>query len=140
MLGSLLSRSVPSTPDVEYAVDSDLPGVSGSPTAVVPARGELEYRLSMCPQFGGVFTGSITFTAPGGIITWFTVEVRRPGDLGHLRRVDASSQPYRSQRFPTAVAAFRTLYKCLWLPYTPHDDVQGALVSTSVSGNLRGER
>lgn len=50
--------------------------MTGSPQLVVPAKGEAEYKLSMCPQFGGVFTGSLTFTAPAGVVTWFTVEVR----------------------------------------------------------------
>ena len=67
---------------LEYIVDSDLPGVSGCPGVTVPARGQADYRLSMCPQFGGVFTGSLTFTAPGGVVTWYTVEVRR--DSGTL--------------------------------------------------------
>lgn len=49
--------------------------MSGSPGITVPARGLADYRLSMCPQFGGVFTGSLTFTAPGGVVTWYTVEV-----------------------------------------------------------------
>lgn len=62
--------------DLEYTVDSDLPGVSGSPGLTVPAKQEAEYALSICPQFGGVFTGSLTFTAPGGLVVWYTVEVR----------------------------------------------------------------
>lgn len=61
--------------DMEYTVDSDLPGVSGSPTLTIPAKEEAEYKLSVCPQFGGVFTGSLTFTAPGGVVVWYTVEV-----------------------------------------------------------------
>ncbi|CAM9982386.1 unnamed protein product, partial [Ectocarpus sp. 13 AM-2016] len=62
--------------DMEFAVDSDLPGVSGSPGLKVPAKQEAEYTLSICPPFGGVFTGSLTFTAPGGIVVWYTVEVQ----------------------------------------------------------------
>lgn len=62
--------------DLEFAVESDLPEVAGSPSVTVLAKSEVEYKLSMCPKFGGVFTGSVTFTAPGGIITWYTVEVR----------------------------------------------------------------
>ncbi|CAN0472668.1 unnamed protein product, partial [Ectocarpus sp. 12 AP-2014] len=62
--------------DMEFAVDSDLPGVSGSPGLTVPAKQEAEYTLSICPPFGGVFTGSLTFTAPGGIVVWYTVEVQ----------------------------------------------------------------
>lgn len=42
----------------------------------MPAKQEAEYTLSICPQFGGVFTGSLTFTAPGGLVVWYTVEVR----------------------------------------------------------------
>lgn len=68
--------------DIEYAVDSDLPGVSGSPTVTVPAKGDFDYRLSICPQFGGVFTGSLTFTSPGGLLTWYTIEVRSVLRLG----------------------------------------------------------
>ncbi|CAM9742155.1 unnamed protein product, partial [Ectocarpus fasciculatus] len=62
--------------DMEFAVDSDLPGVSGSPGLTVPPKQEAEYTLSICPPFGGVFTGSLTFTAPGGIVVWYTVEVQ----------------------------------------------------------------
>lgn len=75
---TLLYRLLQINTDVEYTVDSDLPGVNGSPGLTVPAKGTAEYRLSMCPQFGGVFTGSLTFTAPGGLATWYTVEVGFP--------------------------------------------------------------
>lgn len=69
--------------DLEYTVDSDLAGVSGSPGLTVLAKQEAEYTLSICPQFGGVFTGSLTFTAPGGLVVWYTVEVR--GEQGSCR-------------------------------------------------------
>ena len=84
-LGKILPPGTPYDPakhatkrkkDLEYTVDSDLPGVSGSPGLTVPAKQEAEYTLSICPQFGGVFTGSLTFTAPGGLVVWYTVEVR----------------------------------------------------------------
>ncbi|CAM9334154.1 unnamed protein product [Discosporangium mesarthrocarpum] len=69
------------SPAVSYAVESDLPGVSGEPTILVPAKGEAEYSLSLCPQFSGVFTGSLTFTGPAGAVTWFTVEVQTSNPL-----------------------------------------------------------
>eukprot|EP00903_Cladosiphon_okamuranus_P009303 g8875.t1 len=67
--------------DLEYTVDSDLPGVSGSPGLTVAAKQQAEYTLSICPQFGGVFTGSLTFTAPGGLVVWYTVEVQASNPL-----------------------------------------------------------
>jgi Abnormal spindle-like microcephaly-assoc'd, ASPM-SPD-2-Hydin len=88
---------------------TDLQGVSGASQLTVPGRGENFYQLNFCPPFGGVFTGSLTFTptstatatattAAGSIgagsttgsltsasqqvqvaAVWYTVEVRATG-------------------------------------------------------------
>ncbi|CAM9548186.1 unnamed protein product [Chrysoparadoxa australica] len=73
--------SNPCAREVTYQVESDLPGISGLPTLVIPAKGVAEYELGICPMFGGTFTGSLTFALPGGDFTWFTVELHASNPL-----------------------------------------------------------
>mmetsp|Transcript_28943 Transcript_28943/g.66987 ORF Transcript_28943/g.66987 Transcript_28943/m.66987 type:complete len:2816 (+) Transcript_28943:96-8543(+) len=61
--------------DVEYSVESDLPGISGAPTLHVPQGREGEYTLTINMPRGGQYTGTVTLTAPEGKYVWYTVEV-----------------------------------------------------------------
>lgn len=61
---------------VTFAVESDLPQVSGPSELVVPARSTGAYELTMNPLLGGTYTGSVTFVAGGSDrYRWFTIEL-----------------------------------------------------------------
>merc|ERR1719326_955299 len=49
---------------IEYSVESDLPHISGDPTIVVQGKTSGVYTLSINPQLGGTYSGSVTFTDP----------------------------------------------------------------------------
>lgn len=61
----------------EVTVESDLLYISG-PATVLMEKGNkaIEVELSVCPKQSGVYSGSVTFTAPSGEFAWFTVEVQ----------------------------------------------------------------
>lgn len=61
--------------DVTYVVESDLPNISGDSMITVSARHTGEYTLTICPQLGGIYRGSISFVAPGGRFCWYAVEL-----------------------------------------------------------------
>jgi len=62
---------------IEYNVESDLPHISGDPTIVVQGKTSGVYTLSINPQLGGTYSGSVTFTDPkNNQYRWFTVEVQ----------------------------------------------------------------
>ena len=58
-----------------FAVESDVPHVSGESALEVLAGSTAEYELSIAPQLGGTYTGSITFLEPNGEYQWYTCEV-----------------------------------------------------------------
>jgi len=60
----------------KYKIFSDLPYVSGNDTLTVGAGKSSMYELTLSPQKSGTINGSLTFTAPNGQYTWFTVEMR----------------------------------------------------------------
>jgi hypothetical protein len=62
--------------DIEYNVESDLASVSGASTMYVDSEAVGKYALSICPQLGGSYTGSVTFTTPDGEYIWYTVEIQ----------------------------------------------------------------
>jgi len=62
---------------IVYAVESDLPFVSGAATVEVPANSSTSYILKFSPALGGQYTGSVTFTATDSAeYVWFTVGVQ----------------------------------------------------------------
>ena len=65
----------PTASPITFAVESDISHVSGDSQIVVPQKGSAEYKLTLHPLLGGLYSGSITFTAPDGSYQWYTVEV-----------------------------------------------------------------
>ena len=66
-----------SSAQIVYTVESDLPHISGEPTITVPGKSTGVYKLSISPQLGGTYSGSVTFKDPKtGEYRWFTVEVQ----------------------------------------------------------------
>jgi len=61
---------------VMFSVESDLPHVSGESSIEVPANSSAAYSLTICPQLGGMYTGSITFMEPTGEFLWYTCEIQ----------------------------------------------------------------
>ena len=66
--------------EVTYAVETDLPFVSGDPRLTVGKMELGRYVLHINPQLSGKITGSVTFIAPNKQYVWFVVQatVLRP--------------------------------------------------------------
>ncbi len=58
-----------------FNVECDLPGISGSSTIEVGPNSTGDYELFLRPLLGGEYSGAITFTAPDGSFTWYTIEI-----------------------------------------------------------------
>merc|ERR1712151_1270713 len=59
-----------------------MPHISGDPTILVAGKSTEMYKLSISPQLGGTYSGSVTFTDPKtNEYRWFTVEVQATSPL-----------------------------------------------------------
>jgi hypothetical protein len=61
---------------VTFNVESDIPHVKGASTLTVGPGDVREYQLTIAPQLGGTYSGSLSFVAPNGDAVWFTVEIQ----------------------------------------------------------------
>jgi hypothetical protein len=61
---------------VQFSVESDLPHVSGDSQIAVEVNQKKDYILNIHPLLGGTYTGTLTFLAPNGQYTWYTVEIQ----------------------------------------------------------------
>jgi hypothetical protein len=66
----------PEKVDQVFTVESDLPFISGDASIKVPAGGKADYTLTLNPQLGGTYNGSISFIPPTGRFVWHAVEVQ----------------------------------------------------------------
>ena len=60
---------------IVYNVECDIPGISGEATIEVGPNSTGEYELFIRPLLGGEYSGAVTFIAPDGSFTWYTLEI-----------------------------------------------------------------
>eukprot|EP01029_Cantina_marsupialis_P004925 TRINITY_DN15231_c0_g1_i2.p1 TRINITY_DN15231_c0_g1~~TRINITY_DN15231_c0_g1_i2.p1 ORF type:complete len:1190 (+),score=361.37 TRINITY_DN15231_c0_g1_i2:125-3694(+) len=59
----------------KYSVESDLPNLSGDSEIEVPPNGSTKYELTLNPQVGDTYDGTVTFREEDGQYQWFAVQL-----------------------------------------------------------------
>lgn len=110
---------------VMFSVESDLPHVSGESSIEVPAGATTEYSLTICPQLGGMYTGSITFMEPTGEFTWYTCEIQA-----------SSPEPEQTLEIASAVRRAVSVEISLANPLDDHVEFDVDLTGAGLLGDL----
>lgn len=70
--------------DIDYDVKIDLTGAEGPDTFKIHSQQQSYYPLKLKPSLGGIYAGSITFTAKDGSYIWYSMEMETLGQKNIL--------------------------------------------------------